>query len=95
MTAPIESNAADCHRAATLLRARITGDTATFDHHVTAAAELDRLPQLAGPLAEIASMFMLTMVAKGAVDAGSVLEWLDRIESVLMTAELDDGDARE
>jgi hypothetical protein len=36
---------------------------------------------------------MQTMIAKGAVDAGQVLEWLDRMESALMAAELEDGGA--
>ncbi|WP_161987429.1 hypothetical protein [Prescottella subtropica] len=91
MSDTFASTAADCHRAAALVRARLIGDTATFDHHVTVAAGLERLPQLAGPLVEIGVNFMSAMIGKGAVDAGSVLEWLDRIESALISEELAGG----
>lgn len=76
-----------------MLRTRITGDSAAFNQHAATAVELERMPHLAGPLIEIGVSFMQTMIAKGAVDAGQVLEWLDRMESALMAAELEDGGA--
>ncbi|WP_404314353.1 hypothetical protein [Prescottella equi] len=91
MTNRIESNAADCHRATALLRARITGDSASFDQHVIVAHEIGRLPHLAGPLIEIAAAFMAAMMAKEAVTPEAVLNWLNRAESELMSVELAEG----
>ncbi|MFI7165325.1 hypothetical protein ACIBM3_22970 [Rhodococcus erythropolis] len=97
MSKEIHSNAADMHRAVALLRAKVTGDKPTETVHIHDVIGQDRLGNLVGPLLEISSHFVQTMIRKGALDAASFLDWITALESGYLQAELDgpDGDTND
>ena len=90
MTDNIESTMGDSHRAAALLKAAFLGDEDTYRRISDEAQHLGRIEYLPAPLVAIATRFVTTMIDKGAIDAASVTEWFERIESMTIAAELDE-----
>ncbi|BDD84882.1 hypothetical protein TPB0596_46450 [Tsukamurella pulmonis] len=86
----IESTAADLNRAAGLIRAQILGDEQSYATIAAEAQNLERLPHMVGPLAYLAGQFITeTAEASTAPSVAGAVEWLDRISSVMLAAELD------